>query len=350
MRIELKQAMPPPATRLKQLLARLGRVRAAVAGDLALDAYWQADMTRSELSLETPPFPLPVMQERYAPGAGGNVAANLAALDLAHVQAISVLGHDWRGWLLQDELGRRKVDTGALLSSADRVTNAYIKPYRQGVSDLAYEDPRLDFANYSRLPDELDQAMADQLAELAGDLDVLCLADQFQQGSLADKAVQAAVSLARAGLPVLADSRYRIEQFAGCLLKPNALECARALGRSIPEQASLLQLAEMAAELAGRTGSQVCLTAGPDGCLLAGSRSGQVRHVPALPVLGPLRICGPVDTFLATFSASIGAGASNEEAAFLANAASAVTIKKINQTGTASPAEIRAVLTGAGYA
>ncbi len=345
MAVVLKTITPPRPDRLKQILAGLARVRAGLAGDLALDAYWHADLTKSELSLETPHFPLPVVQESYAPGAGGNVAANLAALGLKSVAAAGVIGQDWRGRLLAEELFARNIAIDGLIKSDDRVTNAYIKPYRRGFADLEYEDPRLDFTNHSSQSELLDQVLARQLTALARHLDVLCLSDQFQYGCLGPAVQKAALELARQGLLVLVDSRYRIGMYPGCLLKPNAAECAQALGKDMnTENAGLEQLAGLALELAAKTTSTVCLTAGARGCFLTGPDQGAVSHVPVFPVQPPLDICGAGDSFMATFAACLGAGATKAEAAFLANAAAAVTVKKLKQTGTASLREIQAVL------
>ena len=66
--------------RLEEILGRMDGVRAGLLGDVCLDVYWHADMRKSELSRETPHFPLPVVEERMSPGGGANVAANMAAL------------------------------------------------------------------------------------------------------------------------------------------------------------------------------------------------------------------------------------------------------------------------------
>ena len=65
---------------MKYDLGKLGKGRIGVIGDFCLDVYWHADMTKSELSRETPHFPLPIVQERLSPGGAGNVVANLLAL------------------------------------------------------------------------------------------------------------------------------------------------------------------------------------------------------------------------------------------------------------------------------
>jgi rfaE bifunctional protein kinase chain/domain len=329
---------------LQHRLAALDNVRVALVGDLCLDAYWQADMTKSELSRETPHFPLPVVSERYAPGAGGNVAANLAALGLRSVQVLGVIGQDWRGDVLVREMTSRGIDINNVIRHHGRVTNAYIKPFRRGISAVEYEDPRLDFANHTPQSAELDEAVIAGIDALARSSDILCVSDQFTNGCITETVRNRLVRLAREGLTVIVDSRYRISHFQGCLLKPNELECALAIGVADPQQTrNLDELADMARMLSKQAGSTVCLTLGARGCLLADVKTSEVIHVPAPDIPPPLDICGAGDTFLSAFAVSLGTGASASEAAYVANRASAVTIKKLNQTGTANREEIMAV-------
>ena len=89
---------------MKYDLKKLGRGRIGVIGDFCLDVYWQADMTKSELSRETPHFPLPIVGERLSPGGAGNVVMNVLALEPKSVAAIGVFGDDWRGAALKDLL------------------------------------------------------------------------------------------------------------------------------------------------------------------------------------------------------------------------------------------------------
>ncbi|MBQ3424214.1 MAG: hypothetical protein IJH38_03340 [Clostridia bacterium] len=54
---------------LEALLDGMGRGRVALIGDLCLDMYWRADMRLSELSRETPHFPLPGWRSGLPPEA-----------------------------------------------------------------------------------------------------------------------------------------------------------------------------------------------------------------------------------------------------------------------------------------
>jgi bifunctional ADP-heptose synthase (sugar kinase/adenylyltransferase) len=124
--------------RLEEILGRMGGVKIGLLGDVCLDIYWRADMRRSELSRETPHFPLPIVDERLAPGGGANVAANMAALGPKSVRLFSAVGDDWRGRELLRLLERMGIGlSGVVAAGAGRVTNAYAKPIRMGFSGVA---------------------------------------------------------------------------------------------------------------------------------------------------------------------------------------------------------------------
>ena len=106
--MKLTEALALP--RLRALLHSLPGKTIGVVGDLGLDAYWYADMTISVISRETPLFPRPVIREEYSPGAGANVAHNLADLGVGRVIAFSVLGDDWRGQILRREMATRRIE------------------------------------------------------------------------------------------------------------------------------------------------------------------------------------------------------------------------------------------------
>lgn len=327
--------------RLAGILTAIRNIRIGIVGDVCLDIYWLADMTKSELSRETPHFPLPVTEERVAPGAGGNVAANMAALRPQKVFVVTLVGRDWRRELLLHELAKRAVDTRGVVASETRITNAYCKPMRKGFSDLQYEDPRIDFDNFRPPGEEDERHLLETLDKIAPDIDVLCVSDQYQYGCITGRVREKIRDLARRGLLVVADSRNRIREFSEIILKPNEIEAFKAVRRKgDPRTATLEEQAAIARELAEMNQAKVCMTLGEKGCIYA-ERHNLVR-IPAWKGEPPLDICGAGDTFLAAFASALASGAEAWEAAFLGNLAAAVTIKKINMTGTASPEEIAA--------
>jgi len=328
-----------PISRLQDLLKRAQQCRIGVIGDLALDAYWTVDMTRALLSRETPRFPRPVVRERYAPGAGGNVAQNLAELDIAQVTVFSVLGADWRGDLLRRELEACEIDTTALIQSPERSTTAYIKPLLTGY-ESQQEDSRLDFENIDPLSSALEEALIESIAQNLTDLHALIVADQFEtNGVVTERVREALIGLAtrHPERVFVADSRTRIGLFKQMVLKPNWREAAMATGHDPTQEDRALQLA-VAGELTRMAGRPVYLTLSGKGVLIAsGEDQDQIAAAPATPPLDPV---GAGDTFVATMATALAAGATPPEAGALANLAAAVVVEKLNETGTASPDEI----------
>ena len=108
---------------MKDILQKIQNVKVAVIGDFCLDVYWVADMTKSELSRETPHFPLPIVDERMSPGGAGNVVCNLCALRPASVCCIGDFGNDWRGDVLSRLLQEAGANTDGIFISNQRKTN-----------------------------------------------------------------------------------------------------------------------------------------------------------------------------------------------------------------------------------
>lgn len=317
-------------------LSKIQTVSVGVLGDLALDIYWYADMKKSELSRETPHYPLPIVREVMSPGAAGNVVANIAALHPASLSVCGIGGDDWRGDLLQKKLSLLGADLSGWITEEGRFTQAYCKPMRMGISDVIYEDPRLDFAAVSPISAASEKKVLRWLDEMDGKLDILCVCDQFANGIVTEAVLE---RLTKMRTPVMVDSRNRIERFTvQGILKPNELECRAALtrlGAEIPDSEE-----EMARLLSAKTGAAVFLTLGEQGSLFLASANSDCIRTPVIPAEGPLDICGAGDTSLSAFACCIAADASPAEAAEIAAAASGVTIRKIGTTGTASPEEI----------
>jgi len=316
-------------------LDRIDAIRIGVLGDAAIDIHWFADMKLSELSRETPHYPLPVVREEITPGAAGNLAANIAALKPGRIEFCGVAGDDWRGGLLKKTFAERNIIADGLIVEAGRFTNAYCKPMRMGISDVIYEDPRIDFSTPAPISEESEEAIIGWLDRAEKCLDALCVCDQFVGGCVTKKVRD---RLSGYGIPVFVDSRYNIERFRikRGVLKPNEHECASALVRLGMEPSS--DMAENGLRLAGITGSDILLTLGEKGALLISD--GSVTPVKAVRVDGETDICGAGDTYLSAFACCAASGASYIEAARIAAAASAVTVKKIGVTGTASREEI----------
>ena len=319
------------------ILEKIRQVKVCLVGDICLDLYWRADMKKSRLSRETPHYPLPVVDESYSPGAGGNVLNNIHALNVGNVTCISAIGSDWRGFLLTSWMKEHGLNTSCLISRDTGVTPCYCKPLRMGISDVVYEDPRLDFENYEALSQEDEEKILQALDIAAEQADIIAVSDQFLCGVITPKIRQRLCQLS-SKIPVVVDSRDRITDYSGVIVKPNEVEAAAAIGRDISGlDLSVEDYAQIAADLAQKNDRPVIVTLGALGALWCES---DCTFAPAVKAKPPVDIVGAGDTFLSAFCCAYAACKDGAKAVAFANLASAVTVKKIGTTGTASPAEI----------
>lgn len=327
--------------RLADILARNADLCIGVIGDLGLDAYWYADMTRAFLSRETPRFPRPVVREAFSAGAGANVAHNLTQLGVGEVVVFSILGEDWRGAILSQVMTASGIDVSQLISSPQRSTTTYIKPILKGY-DSQQEDARLDFENDEPLTAALEDALIDTVRRNLPRLDALVVADQLEINGIVTPRVREALNGLAADHPdkvFIVDSRQRIGLFRHMVLKPNWVEALCAIDPKRKSHAiEPEELAQIGLQLAAQADRPAFVTLSENGVLICAG--GEARHLPAAPVHPPLDPVGAGDTFIATLAATLAGAATPWEAGTVATLAAAVVIEKLNQTGSASPEEV----------
>jgi rfaE bifunctional protein kinase chain/domain len=333
--------IPIRRARLEQILDAIKNVSLGVLGDFTLDGYWYADMEQSQLSRETATFPRPVVRETYSLGGAANVAWNLSALEVGSVRGFCVVGSDWRGNILRDLLAAARIQTGGILTQADRITPFYGKVMLTAVGRRPQEDARLDFINNQPLSPATEEGLLNAIKTCLADMDGLIIADYQTIGVITARVTHGLLGLAAeySKKPFVVDSRERAAQFRQLILKPNDTEAARLF---FPERGlasvELVDLSRAAVQHNRQTGQPIIITRGEKGCLVVAD--GECVALPGVHVPAPVDTVGAGDAFLAAFTAAFASGAAPLEAACLANLGAAVTITKIGVTGTASPAEI----------
>ncbi len=326
--------------RLEEILHACASVKIAVLGDFALDAYWYTDMDKAQLSREAPLFNRPVVKENYSLGGAANVTWNLSDLGIKDIRAISVLGEDWRAGLLKDLMSKAGIRSEACISTSQWSTVLFAKIFLT-TSGLQQEDSRIDFINTDPLNPESESKLLNQLEASLPELDAVIISDYQKIGVIGARMLEQLNMLAEMhpGTLFVVDSRERIGQYHNMVLKPNQHEVLNAVHPTeTNNQAGDEQLVKAGKLLQAKAKKPVFVTQGERGCLVIDGES--VENIPALPVSPPIDAVGAGDTFLAALTVSLAAGASNTEAASFACLASAVTIRKLNVTGTATPDEI----------
>jgi rfaE bifunctional protein kinase chain/domain len=325
-------------SQLTDLLSRLPSISIGVVGDFCLDAYWQLDEGEPELSLETGKPTLAVAQQHYSLGGGGNVVNNIAALGVGRVCAYGVLGEDLFGEELLRCLKAANTDsTGLIRQEANWQTSVYAKPYRG-----PEEQSRIDFGRHNALSQDSEQKLIAALTEGIVRLDALAVNQQIPK-SIFTPGVIAALNNLALQYPekvFLVDSRHRIREFGSMICKLNAIETAALFGTTIRknEDCATEELCDYAKRLFEQSRKPVFITRSRRGLLLFDGNG--ASEIPAIEVEEPTDPVGAGDTVVAALASALAAGATRLEAGSFAMLAAAITVRKLQQTGTARPQEI----------
>lgn len=325
---------------LKKLLEQMADTRVAIFGDFGLDVYLFTDLSASENSLESGLPTQPVRRHVVELGAAGNVAKNVAAIGCRDCRAFGVVGPDVWGHELERLLVQRGVRTDNLVcQDAGWATPAYMKPYEDD-----QERGRFDFGVFNALDDDVADRLLDALAEQLPELDVVIVNQQMVRGVHSDylRPKLAALIAAHPETPFVIDSRHFADAYPHAYAKVNDHEAARQIGRDYPLDALVLKVdADRAGQtLHDRLAGTVFVTRADRGLIVCDNDG--VREVPGIQIVGPVDTVGAGDACLAGIGLALAAGASTDIAATFGNLAAAITVRKLRQTGTATPAELLA--------
>jgi len=294
-------------------LPELAGTRILVVGDVMLDRYWTGHTRR--ISPEAPVPVVRVEHQRGVPGGAGNVALNLAALDVA-VTLAGVTGDDEAGRELAAALSAAGVSLALrTVAGVPTITKLRVISRNQQLIRLDFED---DLSAGGEIA-------ADSLPLDAVDLVVL---SDYAKGTLAHP--EAIIAAARdAGVPVLVDpkgqdfSRYR----GATLLTPNHAEFSAVVGDTQDDAALVERASSLRRDLSLEA---LLVTRGERGMTL-------VTHDGVVHLSADARevydVTGAGDTVIAMLAAAIAAGSNFEQAAQLANLAAGVAVGKL---GTAT--------------
>lgn len=327
--------------RLKKLLHEIRDVRIGVVGDFCVDSYYIVDKDASEPSIETGLPTRPVREQRSTLGGAGNVAANLRAMGIKVVKAFAVAGPDSIGFELVRLLKEIGVDpSGVVVQDSDWQTHSYLKP----IVDQQ-ECHRYDFGVFNALSAQASKDLLGKIESALPSIDVLVINQQFEKG-IHSEVFQKGLNellVRHPRITALVDCRHLANPYPSGLRKLNDHEASRLGGgpQVAKESVTRKEAIDSASFLFAQWRKPVFVTRGSSGCLVA-DKDG-IHEIPGLHVINKTDAVGAGDSMVAGIAACLGAGASPTESAGFGNFVAGVTVQKLQQTGTASPAEILAI-------
>ena len=329
---------PVSRERLLDLARRLRGRRIAVIGDLVLDRYWVGRSSR--ISREAPVLILDFEEERSVPGGASNAAANVRALG-GTARLVGRIGADPAGRELQRALRRNGVESRWLARDGSAGTIVKTRVLAGSSHTSRQQIVRMDRGHGAPIKAEALPALVRAAERAIRGADGVLLSD-YGYGLLGPAVRRAAIAAARrAGVPLVADSRYALRAFRGAtLLVPNEHEVADAFHLASLDTGSLRRAGiELRAAAAA---DAVWITRGSDGMLVF-TRG---RAPAAVPIVGSSDVAdvtGAGDAVAATAALALAAGAAQVEAALLATYAASVVVMK-RGTATVDAAELRAAI------
>ncbi|HRC89669.1 MAG TPA: PfkB family carbohydrate kinase, partial [Bacteroidales bacterium] len=323
---------------LEEIIQSIKNVRIAIVGDFCLDAYWFINESKSEISVETGLPTRPVEKQAYSPGGAGNVANNLAAMEVKEILTFGVVGNDPFGFELKRILNEKSIDTQNLLvQEKNWATHVYIKPHLEDK-----EQNRIDFGNFNRLSRKTADRLIENLIKSMDNIDLVILNQQVYSGINTEYFREKLTEVIKK-FPekiFIADSRQYSDSYHGAYRKMNDIEALRLCGykKETDEPVSVSEVKNAAKILYGKYGKPVFITCGSKGSVVIDEKG--IYEIPGLLILLKIDTVGAGDSYLAGVASALAARYPVNIAAELGNYVAGVTIQKLFQTGTASPEEI----------
>lgn len=324
--------------RLLGLIRSFDGKRVLVVGDLVADEYIIGAPLK--ISREAPVLILSQREHYTRPGGATNPGVNARTLG-AEVFICGVIGDDASGDRLRKRLNDYGISLDGVFSEQGRPTTTKTRVFAGDSQLVRQQIVRVDVIDDSDLSDVCKEEMLAYLQATIPTVDALILSD-YENGVISPEIIETAIPLARqAGKIIIVDAHGDLDRFQGVTaLTPNQPEAEASIGRHIHNRHDLEAAGE---ELLARTNAEgLLITRGSEGMSLF-ERDKPPLHLPAFYLGEVADPTGAGDTVAATFTLALTAGATQAEAATLANVAAGLVIQRLGNA-TNTPDELSAAV------
>lgn len=309
--------------RLMSIVRRFPDRRILVIGDAIADQFIYGAIAR--VSREAPVFILRHEHTETVPGGAANCALNLASL-CARVALVSVAGEDEPGRALLEKLQAAGVDCDGVLRLPSLRTPTKVRILAGQLHSTRQQVIRIDYEGAPVGDPALHEQLRDSVREQIQSADAAIISD-YNYG-VGDEAMASFTREAAAArkTPVLADSRFRLANFAGFTsATPNQDEVEQLLGTELMETDELEAASERLRERLGLRA--LLVTRGSHGMMLLEDGVAAL-HLEAVGAHDPVDVTGAGDTVMAAYTLAIASDSSFPDAARVANYAAGLVVMK----------------------
>jgi rfaE bifunctional protein kinase chain/domain len=292
-----------------------------VVGDVGIDKYTFGTVQR--ISPEAPVPVLEVTKEWLKLGLAANISHNLASLGVKSTLC-GVVGDDNNANLFDNLLENEKLNTWGIVRSTSRPTT-----FKERVTTNIQQICRIDYESTEAIDAETEQKVNVRINEFVKSHEALIIED-YAKGLLTQKLLASLISKfkERGHLVAVDPGRSTPPLFykGATLLKPNLHE-ARIMVESLGYKEKKLE--KMAEILIDKLELEMLvITLGADGMALLDVKT--APHLKIIPTVANevFDVSGAGDTAISALTASLLAGATLVEAAWIGNCASGVVVAK----------------------
>ena len=294
-----------------------------IVGDLVADQFLRGTINR--VSREAPVFILRHDETETLPGGAANAAVNVAALG-GNVSLIGFVGKDENGKVLCEKLAESNVNCDFVIESNQFRTTTKIRVLAGQHYAPRQQVIRIDYENKEETNAELKNKLIENFIKASSNADAIVISD-YNYGAANAEITEAAGKIAKEkNIPLLADSRFCLENFKGATTAtPNQEEIEQILGEDFTEKDCI--------NLCEKLGFEALLiTRGNQGMLLL-EKNKPPFSIDAVGAKEPVDVTGAGDTVIAAYALGLASKLSFSESAKLANHAGGIVVMK---KGTAS--------------
>jgi rfaE bifunctional protein kinase chain/domain len=331
----------PQAIRLRSIIQAFQGKRILVIGDMVADEYLIGRPNR--ISREAPVLILDLDKEWITPGGATNVGVNVRSL-AGEVYLTGVIGDDITGQKLRQAIQDRGMHQEGVRIDPTRPTSTKTRILAGSPQIVQQHVARIDRVDTSEINGPCKDQIIDYIKQMLPEIDAVVLSD-YENGVISPLIIETCIPAARAlNKVIVADSHGSLFRFQGVTaLTPNQPEAEATLGVTIRTPADLDEAGQRL--LQGSNAQGVLITRGSEGMSLFEVGKSPL-HLPIYPLPTSSEIVdtnGAGDTVAATFTLALTTGASMAEAAYLANAAAALVVRRLGCASN-TPEELANVL------
>ncbi len=306
--------------RLNELSKQIKGKRIAVIGDMMIDAYFQGVVNR--ISPEAPVPVVDIDNEFFRFGGAANVANNIVHLGGIPIP-VGIIGNDNYGKIFKKLLDKQNISSEGIIVDSERPTTAKVRVIAESQHLV-----RIDKEVKTDISNKIEQKLLNYFIKIVNNIDAVILQD-YNKGILTRRIISEIIDISNKNNKIITvDPKFKnfFEYKNVTLFKPNKSEIENAFAIKFENEQMLIEYGQKLLEK--NNAKSVLITLSEKGIILFEKGKSEITRIPT-KARKVADVSGAGDTVISTLTLALTAGASLEEASFLANYAAGIVCEEV---------------------